>query len=779
MIKKIRTDKNILWAIYLITLLCLGFLITYLQIVHISTNSCYRSLKNAAAGEAEDLVANVTNDRELLETIAGLLSRSGDLSSSSVRQLICSFQQQRMISSIGLLLPDNTMTLCNGDSFMNTAMFDFETEQAAAPYLSGVITHPEQADYKFLYHAVPIIKDGKTAGILYGFIRLDTLSAFYQVNVFDGAACLYVIDAATGNIILDTQNNNLQNVYNVPVDEKIVKHGYSLEEMQEHIANGIPGNIAFYSKTAGEYMYAYYEPVSINQWVVMLVVPENAAFSDSVQIRQMFFLLSAINVSVLIFYFIGVLRNVRQDNHKKEQQLTQTLYMLDIQQTLFDAHKNPELIGMALEKCANLLDSKNAFLITLNGTFADCLFFWSEKTGKYTETMQNADMSSHLPYISARLQEQKSILFNHMEDLKNASERDYETLIKKHVFNLLMTPVLDSSGNLTGLLGTSNFQKEQKSAALLECVSFNFFMAVNNLNSYRRIEEMGTVDTLTGLLNRNKYQADLDEYGREHFSVGCIYMDANGLHELNNHLGHAAGDEMLHFIGSTLKNIFGREGTYRIGGDEFIVLCRNLTESDIQEKIELLSRTLLEHHYHVSIGEAYQETTRNIDLIVSEAEHRMYEAKRRYYEEKGDEQKIREMNQKLEQILLEKKDYDSFLSIISSYFMGVYVVNLGTDMTRSIYKPSYFASILSQSNYKFLESIQIYAKTYVLDNDRPAFEAFINYEKIEKALKDGKTPELHYHRSDGALLILRVYPASDFQETQKETFWLFEKEKEK
>lgn len=53
--------------------------------------------------------------------------------------------------------------------------------------------------------------------------------------------------------------------------------------------------------------------------------------------------------------------------------------------------------------------------------------------------------------------------------------------------------------------------------------------------------------------------------------LACIYIDANGLHEINNARGHLAGDQMLRFIADTLKVSFGEEALYRIGGDEFVV----------------------------------------------------------------------------------------------------------------------------------------------------------------------------------------------------------------
>ena len=51
----------------------------------------------------------------------------------------------------------------------------------------------------------------------------------------------------------------------------------------------------------------------------------------------------------------------------------------------------------------------------------------------------------------------------------------------------------------------------------------------------------------------------------------CVYIDANGLHELNNERGHEAGDLMLRFVAESLMEQFPKGSLCRVGGDEFVV----------------------------------------------------------------------------------------------------------------------------------------------------------------------------------------------------------------
>ena len=86
-----------------------------------------------------------------------------------------------------------------------------------------------------------------------------------------------------------------------------------------------------------------------------------------------------------------------------------------------------------------------------------------------------------------------------------------------------------------------------------------------------RVEYLSATDLLTGLRNRNAFERKTPVHADGcAYSLHCIYLDANGLHEINNAQGHASDDAMLEFIGTAMQEEFGESSTYRIGGDEFV-----------------------------------------------------------------------------------------------------------------------------------------------------------------------------------------------------------------
>lgn len=159
----------------------------------------------------------------------------------------------------------------------------------------------------------------------------------------------------------------------------------------------------------------------------------------------------------------------------------------------------------------------------------------------------------------------------------------------------------------------------------------------------RKVAILSETDMLTGLRNRNAYEQRLHNYASlENCEIASVYVDVNGLHEINNTKGHAAGDQMLRYVGKTIQNEFGKMNSYRIGGDEFVVLLTDESEDGIRVKIEQIRKQVEKESYHISIGCSVGNTSdKNISSLIAEAEKRMYEDKRLYYQNSGIDRRAR------------------------------------------------------------------------------------------------------------------------------------------
>ncbi len=343
-----------------------------------------------------------------------------------------------------------------------------------------------------------------------------------------------------------------------------------------------------------------------------------------------------------------------------------------------------------------------------------------------------------------------------------------------NINNLMLIPVSGSGGELTIIFGACNMKRRWESDVPLRQVSLSFFMALNHYEAHYELERLGRIDNLTGLLNRNSFSAALERLSsNKPKSFGCVYIDVNGLHEINNCLGHQAGDDMLKAVADALKRNFGDDGVYRIGGDEFVILSENKTETVISEKIKAVRYELKNQGYALSVGTAWKESFNRYDLIINEAEAKMRNDKRKFYCEGGAVRSSRSLDKQVEKMVLEKQDADAFLSVLAPEFKGVYFVDLDRDTVRHLYIPFYFEKILKETGDVFSKALLLYAARNVRPKYIEYFKSVCDYNGLKMKLSDNITPEFLYQKKDGSWLKLRILKFKNYGENSHETLWIF------
>jgi len=152
--------------------------------------------------------------------------------------------------------------------------------------------------------------------------------------------------------------------------------------------------------------------------------------------------------------------------------------------------------------------------------------------------------------------------------------------------------------------------------------------------AYAQVWRMSIEDKTTGLQNRNAYERFIVSCRDRVFeSVVCVYIDANGLHNINNKYGHAVGDQMLRIVAGTLVAEFTKKLVYRIGGDEFVVFTDSDSEDVCAEKMSNIAAKIEKHGYSISYGIACRRNEPGVERVAKEADEIMLEQKRKYYAE--------------------------------------------------------------------------------------------------------------------------------------------------
>jgi len=151
-----------------------------------------------------------------------------------------------------------------------------------------------------------------------------------------------------------------------------------------------------------------------------------------------------------------------------------------------------------------------------------------------------------------------------------------------------------------------------------------------------QLQFWGMHDAMTGLYNRFFFEAELErlQYSRL-YPISIIMADLDGLKHINDHFGHAFGDQLLKGVAQVLKETFRAEDVVaRIGGDEFVVLLTLTDEAAIQliagrlrENLARYNRQCPDQIISLSIGVATGVKGSYLTQVLKLADDRMYAEK--------------------------------------------------------------------------------------------------------------------------------------------------------
>jgi len=149
-------------------------------------------------------------------------------------------------------------------------------------------------------------------------------------------------------------------------------------------------------------------------------------------------------------------------------------------------------------------------------------------------------------------------------------------------------------------------------------------------------------DPLTGLPNRalfnDRYSVALAGAKRYHKKIGLMVLDIDHFKNINDTLGHGAGDEILKDFSGMLLSILRKTDTVmRLGGDEFAIMITDVFDSEhmdniAQKVLEATRKPFMFHDHEVrittSIGiSSYPEDGEEVEMLLKYADIAMYHIK--------------------------------------------------------------------------------------------------------------------------------------------------------
>jgi len=232
--------------------------------------------------------------------------------------------------------------------------------------------------------------------------------------------------------------------------------------------------------------------------------------------------------------------------------------------------------------------------------------------------------------------ENEKVVIEDIEDIREEDPLQYKNLKRQNIHSLVVIPLYDDKKAI-GFYGVDNPPKEMVDYTfdMLQIMGHFIVSSLKRRNLVKMLQNMSYSDQLTKCGNRYAMNEHINNIP-DGESVGVVFCDVTGLKWVNDTKGHKEGDDLILRACESLRRVFAGYELFRIGGDEFLVLCPGIEEEELTEKIELLKKDIQENSVNMAAGAVWQkEGRKNIDKLLFESEKLMYKDKSAYYKAAG------------------------------------------------------------------------------------------------------------------------------------------------
>ena len=331
------------------------------------------------------------------------------------------------------------------------------------------------------------------------------------------------------------------------------------------------------------------------------------------------------------------------DITERELQKQELKNMLDVQtlitncvRMLYAVDDLDQTINAVLTQIGEFLVSDRAYVFEIKDELMNNTHEWTAPgISPQLEKLQQLDLSlisDWLPFF----QKNDCIIIDDVEQLQKTNPAAYATLHAQEITSLIAAPIfLDNK--LAGYIGIDNYDSEKikNSSYLLLSMSIFLSYAIRHRNHVDMLHRLSYHDLLTNALNRNAFMDVLSQFRPgQYASAGIIYIDINGMKEINDFYGHHQGDKILITTVAKVFNLFKPDELFRIGGDEFVIITYDLTETDFYEKFNLLRNIFCEKTnlpFSIATGSCWVKSPSDLNSLLQQADSAMYTDKKKFY----------------------------------------------------------------------------------------------------------------------------------------------------
>lgn len=589
---------------------------------------CFNRLENASETMVQSIKNRVNDDLNYLRLIGKDFSNEDHLPTyEEYKARLSTFEDVSLFERVDLLMKNNTLYTMH-DEVQQIYTNEFLVLNSAAEYMDLVHTDTLTNKRSVNYY-VPILQNETVVAYLVGVLQCDTLDDQFYTKILNGKTHNLIIDTTDGQVVMDNQDLNIDNIAS-DTDFKLLSPKKNVLKQIHSLKSG-----AFASEKNGEKKYFVYKPVGVCNWELLVMVNEEDAFANVLTLKNNYMIMVICEMLILLLYcgfYITKVRRISKKSNELNEDLNVSNTLIQCVRKLSNDLYKESTIDEILQIICEFYQAERCYVLDLdmdnkkvNGIFE----YGKRHDDIHIENMVRLCLG-HTDLINQFFENQKSYYIEDVTHEIPYTSPIYASFMQQKIHSIIVVPFMDHK-QIKGVFAVDNPKQNYYQKDFLESLCFFIKTAMEREKEKTKLKNLSYVDSLTYAQNRNHFNEYIEQNrNKELHSLGVIYLDLNGLKEINDKMGHIAGDTLIISASYALQEIF-LDNSYRVGGDEFVVIEQDVSELLFFDQYAKLLKRMKELEISVATGCVWKETCSNLSETLQEADQKMYEDKKRYY----------------------------------------------------------------------------------------------------------------------------------------------------
>lgn len=589
---------------------------------------CFNRLENASETMVQSIKNRVNDDLNYLRLIGKDFSNEDHLPTyEEYKDRLSTFEDVSLFERVDLLMKNNTLYTMH-DEVQQIYTNEFLVLNSTSEYMDRVHTDTLTNKRSVNYY-VPIQQNETVIAYLVGVFQCDTMDDQFYTKILNGKTHNSIIDTTDGQVVMDNQDLNINNIAS-DTDFKLLLPKKNVLKQIHSLKSG-----AFASEKNGEKKYFVYKPVGVCNWELLVMVNEEDAFANVLTLKNNYMIMVICEILILLLYcgfYITKVRRISKKSNELNEDLNVSNTLIQCVRKLSNDLYKESTIDEILQIICEFYQAERCYVLDLdmdnkkvNGIFE----YGKRHDDIHIENMVRLCLG-HTDLINQFFENQKSYYIEDVTHEIPYTSPIYASFMQQKIHSIIVVPFMDHK-QIKGVFAVDNPKQNYYQKDFLESLCFFIKTAMEREKEKTKLKNLSYVDSLTYAQNRNHFNEYLEQNrNKELHSLGVIYLDLNGLKEINDKMGHIAGDTLIISASYALQEIF-LDNSYRVGGDEFVVIEQDVSELLFFDQYAKLLKRMKELEISVATGCVWKETCPNLSETLQEADQKMYEDKKRYY----------------------------------------------------------------------------------------------------------------------------------------------------